>query len=126
MWRKDFWWLVGELQVELQMDSRGRREPLTAPTQQVDIGLYCIGHGSSYNTLSHLFNVAHCTALVATTKFVNTVNKVLYERAIGYPVLSNDGAWAVIQDGFYEKRCIPAIVGAIDGTHIPILKPLND
>ncbi|RKO89025.1 hypothetical protein BDK51DRAFT_17531 [Blyttiomyces helicus] len=83
MCRKDFWWLVGELQAELQLDPRGRGEPLTVPTQQVCIGLYLIGHGSSYNTLSHLFNVAHRTALVATTKFVDAVNKVLYERAVG-------------------------------------------
>ncbi|RKO89992.1 hypothetical protein BDK51DRAFT_18927 [Blyttiomyces helicus] len=81
--REDIWWLVGELQPELQMDPRRRGQTLDVPTQQVGIGLYRIGHGSSYNSLSHLFNVTHNTALVAATKFVKAVNKLLYKRAVG-------------------------------------------
>ncbi|RKO82885.1 hypothetical protein BDK51DRAFT_3540, partial [Blyttiomyces helicus] len=43
-----------------------------------------------------------------------------------YPELDDASAWEVIQDRFYEKRAIPGIIGATNGTHIPILKPPND
>ncbi|RKO91888.1 hypothetical protein BDK51DRAFT_45189 [Blyttiomyces helicus] len=80
--REDFEWLVGELKDELQLDPGNRSQGLTVP-EQVDIGLYHLGHGCSYNVISHRFNVAVNTALMATRKFVAAVIKVSARLAIG-------------------------------------------
>jgi hypothetical protein len=81
----DFNWLSDELRGELQQDLQGRGEPLSVEAQ-VAVGLYRLGHGVSYVTIGHVFNLGKETADKASGRFVNAVLKVLRKRAVGYVV----------------------------------------
>ncbi|EHS63350.1 uncharacterized protein PGTG_21528 [Puccinia graminis f. sp. tritici CRL 75-36-700-3] len=73
----NFNWLLDEL----QQDLKGRGEPLSVEAQ-VAIGLYRLGHGVSYVTMGHVFNVGKETADKALGCFGNAVLKVL-RMAVG-------------------------------------------
>ncbi|PLW08544.1 hypothetical protein PCANC_14004 [Puccinia coronata f. sp. avenae] len=72
----NFHWLSNSLCEELQQDPRGRGERLTVEAQ-VAVGLYCLGHSSSYLTIGHVFNIGKETADKAASRFVLAVLKVL-------------------------------------------------
>jgi hypothetical protein len=45
---------------------------------------------------------------------------------LSWPDLASTEQWDLISDSFEEFHGIPNIVGAIDGTHIPLAIPPND
>ncbi|KAA1073593.1 hypothetical protein PGT21_016890 [Puccinia graminis f. sp. tritici] len=77
----DFNWLADELRGELQQDLLGRGVPLSVEAQ-VAVGLYRLGHGTSYVTIGHVFKVGKETADKASGRFVNGVLNVLRKRAV--------------------------------------------
>ncbi|POW06221.1 hypothetical protein PSTT_09087 [Puccinia striiformis] len=122
---KDFMWLSDELREELQLDPLGRGQPLSVEAQ-VAVGLYRLAHGASYLTIGHVFQIGKETADNATARFVLAVLKVLRTSAIGYPSLDRTDLWDDIAASFEQRQGIPHVVGAIDGTHIPISLPPGD
>jgi hypothetical protein len=74
--------LSDELRDELQKDLLGRGKPLTVEAQ-VAVGLYRLGHGATYVTIGHVFNIGKETTNKASGCFVNTVLKVLRKRSVG-------------------------------------------
>jgi hypothetical protein len=81
MSRADFAWLCEELRGTLDQDHLRRGAPLTIEAQ-VAVGLYCLGHGATYVTISHVFNIGKETADKATGRFVKAVLKILRLRTI--------------------------------------------
>ncbi|PLW13929.1 hypothetical protein PCANC_20285, partial [Puccinia coronata f. sp. avenae] len=68
----DFQWLCDSLRQELQQDPQRRGDPLTAKAQ-VAVGLYRLGHLSSFVSISHVFNIGKETADKALACFVLAV-----------------------------------------------------
>jgi hypothetical protein len=139
----DFHWLSNSLRKELQEDPRERGEPLTVEAQAA-VGLYCLGHSSSYLTIGHVFNIGKETTDKAASQFVLAVLKVLrlctircklahksyllaskltFSQYSSYPALDSLDQWASIRESFEKRNGMPGIVGAIDGTHIPLSMP---
>ena len=77
----DFMWLSGELRVELAQDPLGRGQPLSVEGQ-VAVGLYRLGHGATYVTIGHVFNIGKETADKACGRFVKSLLKVFRVQAI--------------------------------------------
>ncbi|KAI7940944.1 hypothetical protein MJO28_013229 [Puccinia striiformis f. sp. tritici] len=122
---EDFRWLSDELREELQLDPLGRGQPLSVEAQ-VAVGLYRMAHGASYLTIGHVFQIGKETADKTSARFVRAVLKVLRTAAIGYPPLDQPDRWNEIAASFERRQGIPLVVGAIDGTHIPIAVPPGD
>ncbi|KNE98399.1 hypothetical protein PSTT_11437 [Puccinia striiformis] len=118
----DFQSLTDELRGVLQQDKLGRGEPLSVEAQ-VGVGLYRLAHGSTYVTIGHVFSIGKETSDKASSRFVLAVIKVLRLRTISYPDIGDAAQWDEIQTSFERRQGIPQIVGAIDGTHIPIAPP---
>ncbi|KAI7961343.1 hypothetical protein MJO28_001832 [Puccinia striiformis f. sp. tritici] len=106
-------------------DPLRRGDPLSVEAQ-VAVGLYRLGHGSTYVTIGHIFNIGKETADNASARFVTAVLAKFRIKAISFPHLNNTSQWAEIEESFENKHGIPGIVGAIDGTHVPLRKPPND
>ncbi|KNZ49178.1 hypothetical protein VP01_5165g1 [Puccinia sorghi] len=112
-------WLSDELRDKLNQDPLGRREPLSVEAQ-VAMGLYRLSHGTTYVTIGHVFSIGKETADRASGRFVNAILKVFRKRT----VLADQ--WMAIKDSFKRRHGIPQIVGAINGTHIPLAIPPHD
>ncbi|EHS64115.1 uncharacterized protein PGTG_20815 [Puccinia graminis f. sp. tritici CRL 75-36-700-3] len=125
MSRADFAWLSDELRETLQQDPLRRGAPLSVEAQ-VAVGLYRLGHGATYVMISHVFNIGKETADKATGHFVQAVLKVLRLQTISFPGLDAHDKWDEIIELFEWRHGIPDIVGAIDGTHIPLAIPPSD
>ena len=80
--------------------------------------LWRLGTNVEYRTTSHLFGVGLPTVCVA----VHDVCRVLVAQfASMYIRIPTGRGLQSIVDGFGAKRNFPQCVGAIDGSHIPII-----
>ncbi|OAV93345.1 hypothetical protein PTTG_27372 [Puccinia triticina 1-1 BBBD Race 1] len=121
----DFRWLSDQLRPQLQQDSLQQGDPLSVEAQ-VAIGLYWLGHGATYVNIGHVFNIGKETADKALGRFVKAVLRVLSNCSVSWPAFDKPKQWASIKDFFKRLHGIPDIVGAIDGTHIPLAVPPHD
>ncbi len=88
--------------------------------KRVAIALWKLATGGEYRSVSHLFGVGLTTVFNCVKDFCNAVNKVLLPVHIKFP----DARKLVEMASFFEQRWgVPQCVGAIDGSHIPIIAP---
>ena len=88
------------------------------------IGLYRLAHGNLYVSIAPVFNVGKSTVIEAVQDVVN----VLYDQRnqyIKFPTTITETTECI--ETFQRTRSeLPNVVGAIDGTHIPIIAPRVD
>ena len=94
------------------------------PEKILAIGLYRLAHGNSYVSIAPVFNVGKSTVIEA----VQDVMNVLYDQRnqyIKFPTTIAETTECI--ETFQRTRSeLPNVVGAIDGTHIPIIAPRVD
>ncbi|MBW0548663.1 hypothetical protein O181_088378 [Austropuccinia psidii MF-1] len=94
--------------------------------EKVGITLYRMGHGSSYETVGDVFNMGKATAYQASQEVVQAILVALHDSTIVFPVAEEIEKWDAIKETFRQRQGLTNIIGAIDGTHIPIIPPPND
>ncbi|CAC5361764.1 unnamed protein product [Mytilus coruscus] len=82
--------------------------------------LWQLASNCEYRTVAHLFGIARSTACSAFHDVITSINETLAPRFIRNPTKEK---FKDIIDGFQNKWGFPNTIGAIDGTHIPILAP---
>ncbi|MBW0495852.1 hypothetical protein O181_035567 [Austropuccinia psidii MF-1] len=87
------------------------------------ITLYRLGHGTSYDTVEHVFNVGKATACQVSQAMVQAILVALHDSTIIFPDSDDVEKWAEIEGKFRQRQGLMNIIGAIDGAHIPILPP---
>ena len=95
------------------------REPLSTE-QRIAICLWRLGTNVDYRTISHLFGVGVSTVCVVLHDFCCAV---VTHMAAKYIKVPTGPQLRKITDGFYTKWGFPQCIGAIDGSHIPIIAP---
>ena len=82
--------------------------------------LWKLATGSEYRTISHLFGVGVSTVCICVQAFCSAAIKVLLPIHIRTP-----DADKLLEMATFFQNCwrVPQCVGAIDGSHIPILAP---
>ncbi|OAV99257.1 hypothetical protein PTTG_00424 [Puccinia triticina 1-1 BBBD Race 1] len=115
----DFRWLSDQLRPQ---DPLQQGDPLSVEAQ-VAVGLYWISHGATYVNIGHVFNIGKETTDKALGRFVKAVLRVVIAH---WPAFNKPKQWASIKDSFKRLNGIPNLVGAIDGTHIPLAVPPHD
>ena len=90
--------------------------------QRVALTLWLLATNSDYRTVGHLFGVSKPTVCVITKEVCAAIVNVLLPKYIRIP--TGDNLKAVIE-GFKEKLGFPQCVGVVDGTHIPIVSPVE-
>jgi hypothetical protein len=86
---------------------------------QIIVALYKLAHGVNILTYSELFAIGRSTIGRAIREVVNSVN-VVFRSQISWP--QGDELLQVMSD-FKSWYHMPAVVGAIDCTHIYLVKP---
>ena len=91
--------------------------------KRVAVALWRLATGNSYRTKGLVFGVGRCTALKLKDEFCLAL-LMTAKDFIKFPRGEVETRRAI--EAFQELSCFPQVVGAIDGSHIPIIAPKND
>ena len=113
--------LCDELRTSIQKVDTDMRKAVPVK-QRVGITLWYLATNSDYRTIGHLFGVSKATVCCVIKEVCESIVSVLLPRYISVP--SGDGLRAVV-DGFTNSLGFPQCAGVVDGTHIPIVSPVD-
>ena len=90
--------------------------------KRLALALWRLASGNAYRTVASTFGIGKSTAVEITNSFIDALNE-LYEDWITFPASVQETGEAIQR--FYDVNLlnIPQILGAIDGSHIPIKAP---
>ena len=116
--RSTFQFLCQQLKPYLQRQHVVRK-PLTVE-QRLAICLWRLGTNIEYRTISHLFGVGISTGCRVVHDVCGVIVQHMAPMYIDIP--TGEGLRNIV-DGFFSKWGFPQCIGAIDGSHIPIIAP---
>ena len=93
-----------------------------AVEKRVAIALWFLSTGNDYRTVGHLFGVSKSLVCLIVRQVCRAIVKVLMPKYIVFP--KNDALKAVVV-GFQHRLGFPQCAGVIDGSHIPIISPVD-
>lgn len=117
--RESFEYICGR--VQFVIGKRNTNYRLCVPIQKrVAIAIWKLATGSEYSAISHLFGVGLSTVFNCVQDFCNVVIKVLLPNHIKCP-----DATKLVELATFFQNCwrVPQCVGAIGGSHIPVIAP---
>ena len=116
--------LVDHLREFLICDLLAFRQDCISPEKRVAIALYYLKDQGSLRMTANAFGVAKSTV----SKSIKTVCTLLCDhlgpKLISFP--STVEEMDVVANNFEKKFGIPQVIGCVDGTHIPIKKPMEN
>ena len=102
-------------------DTRPRFKQAIPLPKRVAVGLYWLANGGSQKTAGVPFGVSRSASREIITDFVDGLFE-LRNHFIKFPVTEED--YIKVIKSFERKTLLPNAVGAIDGTHVEIAKPI--
>ena len=130
----DIWWkenlrisrgtfdiLCRELRPHIERQTTYQRQPISVE-KRVAVTLWRLATNVEYRTLSELFGIGRSTVCVIVTNTCDAITKHLFPRYVCFP--SGDRLRDVVAN-FETCWGFPQAAGAIDGSHIPIIRPME-
>lgn len=97
------------------------RKPLSVE-KKVAVALYYLASCCEYRVVGNVFGIHKSTVWKCLHAVIEAINTILLHKWITMP----DETECKVISSFYEDVTnIPQIIGALDGTHIPILPPFE-
>jgi hypothetical protein len=119
MSRQTFESLCTELRPYLQRNDTNFRLAVTVEAR-VAVTIWRLATNSKYRTIAELFGLGRSTVGEIVMDTCGIIAKHFFNR---YVYMPQGDRLRQIVDGFERRWGFPQVVGAIDGTHIPIIKP---
>ena len=113
--------LCGELLPYLQRENARFCRPISVPAR-IAITIWRLATNIEYRTLAELFSVGRSTVGEIVLETCEVIAEQLLPK---YMQVQNDDRLHETVDRFSLCWGFPQTVGAIDGTHIPIIKPVD-
>lgn len=88
---------------------------------RIAVSLCRLGTGNGLLLVGEVYGIAECTASCIVREFCKVVRKHLLRVLVQFP---SESQFRVLASQFEALHGIPYIVGAIDGSHIPVLAPV--
>ena len=107
--------------VRLNLEKQSFRNAITVE-KRVAVAIWRLSTGNSYRTVSKVFGIGKSTVIKITKSFVKELIK-LAPQFIKFPKTTYDTANAIQLFKIFCSCELPQVLGAIDGTHIEIMKP---
>ena len=114
-----FNYICQELQAIIAKEDTVMRKAIPV-RQRLAIALWRLSTNSDYRTISHLFGVSRSSVCTIVREVCQAIVDILLPKYIQVP---RGTLLEAIIDGFESKWGYPQCVGAIDGSHIPIVAP---
>lgn len=89
------------------------------------MALWRLASGNAYRTVASTFGIGKSAAVEITNSFIHALNE-LYENWITFPASVQETSEAIQRFSDNNLFNIAQIVGAIDGSHIPIKAPKHN
>lgn len=112
-------WIIEDLTPALQRQYTNFRAPWS-PADLVHTFLARLGHGSSYKLLGFQFGIGTSSVSKAVRDVVDALLVRYFNEWVRFPSLVG---MKRTREAFSEYGGLPNVVGALDGTHIPIQRP---
>ena len=94
---------------------------LAVPIQvKVAVSISRLATGNSMQSIADLYKIGLSTSQLAVSQFTAAIKSVLLKKFIRWPSVSVMDKFA---QEFQDIHNIPYVVGAVDGSHIPIIAP---
>ena len=122
MTRDTFTILCNELRPHLQKQTTNMRSPVSVE-ERVAVTVWKLATNVEYRTLASLFGLGRSTVGEIVLETCEVVTKQLLSRYVSIP---QDSRLREVVDGFEVRWGFPQVAGAIDGTHIPIICPVEN
>ena len=119
--KSTFDYLCTELQPLITRETTVLREPVSVE-ERVAVTLWRLATNVEYRTIASLFGLGRPTVCTVVLDTCHAIQKLLPR----YVYMPKDERLREIVDGFDACWGFPQTAGAIDGTHIPILRPSGD
>ena len=110
--------LCDELRPHIERQVTSFREPVSVEAR-VAVTVWRLATNVEYRTISELFGLGRSTVAEVV---VDTCDVITCHLLAKYVKIPQEDLQQVI-DGFEQQWGFPQTVGAIDGTHVPIIKP---
>lgn len=114
-----FTYICNQLRTSITKADTVMRKAITAE-KRVAITIWFLATGCDYRTIGHLFGVAKSTVCVVLKEVCACIVNVLLPKYIAMP---KGNALKNVIEGFRRDYGFPQCVGAVDGTHIPVVSP---
>jgi len=114
-----FYIICNELRTYLQKETTNMRYPVTVE-ERVAVTLWKLATNIEYRTLASLFGLGRSTVGKIVLETCNVMTMKLLARYVHFP---GGSSLREIVDGFDVCWGFPQVAGAIDGTHIPVIRP---
>ena len=119
MSRNTFDILCRELRPHIERQTTHLRQTISVE-KRVAVTLWKLATNVEYRTLSALFGIGRSTVCVIVIETCDTITKHLFPRYVCFP--TGDRMRDIVAN-FETCWGFPQAAGAIDGTHIPIIRP---
>ena len=114
-----FEYLCGYLAPDLQRRDTGMR--LAIPVEvKVAVSISRLASGNSMQCIADLYRIGLSSSQQAVSEFCGAIKKNLLRKFISWPSPATMDRYA---EEFQDLHQIPYVVGAVDGSHIPIIAP---
>ena len=90
--------------------------------KRVGVALWRLSNGNSFRCIEKTFGVGKSTAVEITAEFCRELFRIAH-LFIKFPKNREQTAEAIVKFKNDYRSKIPQVVGAVDGTHIPIQTP---
>ncbi|XP_066593214.1 putative nuclease HARBI1 [Prorops nasuta] len=114
-----FYYIVNTLKNSLQNAALTKRDPISVE-KAVAITVFYLASCCEMRVVGNLFGVSKTSVWRCLHFVVNAINKVLGPIWIK---MYTEAQCAMIAEIYKERSYIPQLIGAIDGTHIPLTPP---
>lgn len=116
--------LVNLLENQIKINTKSFRRDTILPEKRIAMVLYYLKDQGSFRMTANTFGVSLSTLSVSLRVVCRAINTILGPEMISFPKTKNEIKEAVAK--FEEKFGFPQCIGCIDGTHIPIKKPIEN
>ena len=119
MSRDTYVYLCEQLRSSITKHDTTMRKAITVE-KRVALTLWFLATGVDYRTVSHLFGVSKSSVCVVTKQVCSAIVTCLLPKYIHIP---SGSALTENVEAFKTQYGFPQCVGAVDGSHIPIVSP---